>query len=72
MKRTIKDWLIILVLLLDDAAALVLVLLVLWFFRITVPLPIAIVAVLLLGSLIFITHKVILPSLHKKQITGSE
>ncbi len=73
MKRTtIKDWLIILVLLLDDAAALVLVLLVLWFFRITVPLPIAIVTALLLGSLIFITHKVVIPSLHKKKVTGSE
>ena len=72
MKRTIKDWLILLVLLLDDAAALVLVLLVLWFFRIKVPLPIAIVTALLIGSLVFIIHKVVIPSFHKKQITGSE
>jgi len=72
MKRTIKDWLIILVLLLDDAAALVLVLLVLWFFRIKIPLWAAIVIALVLGTFAFITHKVIIPSFHKKKITGSE
>jgi len=72
MKRTIKDWLIVLVLLLDEAAALGLVLLVLWFFRIRISLPIVIVIALLLGTFAFITHKVIIPSFHKKQVTGSE
>lgn len=72
MKRTIKDWLIILVLLLDDAAALVLLLLVLWFFGIEIPLPITIVIALLLGTLVFIIHKAVIPALHKKKITGSE
>ncbi len=72
MKRTIKDWLIVLVLLLDEAAALGLVLLVLWFFRIRISLPIVIVIALLLGTFVFITHKVIIPSFHKKQVTGSE
>jgi len=72
MKRTIKDWLIVLVLLLDDAAALVLVLLVLWVLKIKIPLPVAIVIALLLGTFAFITHKVIIPSFHKKQVTGSE
>ncbi len=72
MKRTIKDWFIILVLLLDDIAALVLVLLVLRFLRIKIPLPIAIIAALLLGTLAFIIHKIIIPSFHKKKITGSE
>ncbi len=62
----------VLVLLLDEAAALVLVLLVLWFFRISIPLSVAIVMALLLGTFAFITHKVIIPSFHKKQITGSE
>jgi len=72
MKRTIKDWLIVGVLLLDEAAALGLVLLVLWFFRISISLPIVIVIALLLGTFVFITHKVIIPSFHKKKVTGSE
>ncbi len=72
MKRTIKDWLIVLVLLLDEAAALVLVLLVLWFFKIEIPLWVAITGALLLGAFAFITHKVIIPSFHRKQVTGSE
>jgi membrane-bound ClpP family serine protease len=72
MKRTIKDWLMILVLLLDEAVALALVLFLLWFFRISVSPPIAIVMALLLGTIAFISHKVIIPSFHKKQVTGSE
>ncbi len=72
MKRSIKDWLIVLVLLLDEAAALVLVLLVLWFFRIRISLPFVIVIALLLGTFVFLTHKVIIPSFHKKKVTGSE
>lgn len=72
MKRTIKDWLIFLLLLLDEAAAIVLVLLALWFFQIRIPLWIAIIAALLLGAFAFIVHKVIIPSFHMKQVTGSE
>lgn len=72
MKRSIKDWLIVLVLLLDEAVAVVLVLLVLRFLEIQIPLPIIIVIALLLGAFAFITHKVIIPSFHKKKITGSE
>ncbi len=72
MKRTFKDGLMHLVLLLDEVAALVLVLLVLWFFRIKIPFALAIVIALLLGTSAFITHKVIIPSFHKKKVTGSE
>ncbi len=72
MKSTIKDWLIVLVLLLDEAVAVGLVLLVLWFLGIKIPLSVAIVAALLLGTFAFITHKVIIPSFHKKKVTGSE
>ena len=71
-KRTIKDWLMVGVLLLDEAVALVLVLLVLWFFRITVSLPVVIGIALALGTFAFITHKLIIPSFHKKKVTGSE
>ncbi len=72
MKKTLKDWLVVLVLLLDEVVVVGLVLLVLWFFKIRVPLWGAIVVALLLGALIFITHKVIIPSFHVKQVTGSE
>jgi len=72
MKRTIKDWLIVLVLLLDEVAALALVLLVLSVFNIRIPLWMAIVIALLLGGFAFMTHKVIIPSFHKKPVTGSE
>ena len=72
MKRTIKDWLIVLVLLLDEAAAVVLVLLVLWGLGIEIPLPIMIAVALVLGAVIFITHKAIIPTFHKKKVTGAE
>ena len=72
MKSTIKDWLKILVLLLDEAVVVALVLLVLWVLDIEIPLPIAIVAALLLGIIVFITHKAIIPTFHKKKVTGAE
>ena len=72
MKSTIKDWLTVLILLLDEAAAAGLILLALWFFRISISLPIVIVIALLLGTFVFISHKVIIPSFHKKKVTGSE
>ncbi len=72
MKRTIKNWLIVLVLLLDEVAAFVLVLLVLSFFNIRIPLWVTVVIALLLGGFAFMVHKVIIPSFHKKRVTGSE
>jgi len=72
MKRSIKDWLIILILLLDEAVVVVLVFLVLWALGIEIPLPITIAVALLLGIFAFITHKVIIPSFHRKKVTGAE
>lgn len=71
-KRTIKDWLKVLVLLLDEAVAIALVLAALWFFKISLPLWLAIVVALLLGTLAFVTHKLIIPSFHARQVTGRE
>jgi membrane-bound serine protease (ClpP class) len=71
-KRTIKDWLKVLVLLLDEAVAIALVLAALWFFKISLPLWLAIVVALLLGTLVFVTHKLIIPSFHARQVTGRE
>jgi len=72
MRRSIKDWLIILVLLLDEAAVVALAFLVLWVLKIEIPLPIIIVTALLLGAVVFIMHKAVIPSFRKKRITGSE
>ena len=72
MKSTIKDWLKVLVLLLDEAAAVALVFLVLWILRIEIPLPITVVLALLLGALVFVIHKAVIPTFHKKQVTGAE
>ena len=72
MKRTIKDWLIVGILVIDDAAALVLVLLVVWVLGIKIPLPVTIVVAMLLGSFVFIIHKAVIPSFHKKKVTGLE
>lgn len=72
MKRTIKDWLMVLLLLLDEAAAVILVLLVLWFFKISIPVWVAVIGALLLGVFAFVTHKVIIPSFHRKKAAGSE
>ncbi len=71
-KQTIKNWLVVLVLLLDDAAALALVFLVLWFLRIRIPLWVGIFLGLLLGALIFIIHRVVIPTFQKEQVTGAE
>ena len=71
-KTTIKDWLIVLIALLDEVAVLVLIFVVLWLFGVKVPLWVIIAAVLLLAPLAFIIHKAIIPSLHKRKTTGSE
>ena len=48
------------------------VLLVLWVLKIEIPLPITIVAALLLGAVVFVIHKAVLPTFHRKQVTGAE
>lgn len=72
IKRTIADWLKVLVLFLDDAAVVLLIILVLRFLRIQIPLPITIVVAILIGTFVFIIHKSIIPSFHRKPVTGSE
>jgi len=71
-KTTLKDWLIVLIALLDEVAVLVLIFVVLWFFGVKVPLWVIIATALLLAPLAFIIHKTIIPSLHKRKTTGSE
>ena len=72
MKSTVKDWLKVLVLLLDEAAVVALVVLILWVLEIKIPLLITIPVALVLGTLVFIIHKAVIPTFHRKKITGSE
>ena len=72
VKRTITDWLKVLVLLLDEAAVLVLIILALRFFGVRIPLPIIIVVALIVGTLVFMIHVAVIPSFHRKQVTGRE
>ena len=72
IKRALGDWLKVLVLLLDEAAVIVLIILALRFFGIQMPLPITIVISLLAGGFVFIIHITVIPSFHKKQVTGQE
>jgi membrane-bound ClpP family serine protease len=72
IKRTLVDWLKVLVLLLDEAVVLVLVILLLRFFEVRIPLPIAIVIGLLVGGLIFVIHMAVIPTFHQRPVTGSE
>ena len=72
MKRTVKDWVVILVVLLDEVIVVALVFLALWLLGVEIPLPVIIVTALLLGGIILMTYKLVIPALHKKKITGSE
>ena len=72
MKRTAKDWLKVLILLLDEVVIVAAVLGILWYFNIKLPLWVAVPGALLLGLLAFITHKMIVPSFHLRQVTGQE
>jgi len=72
IKRAVTNWGKVLVLLLDEAAVVVLVILVLWFLGIQIPLPITIAIAIVVGILVFIIHMAVIPSFHRKQVTGRE
>ena len=72
MKRTFRDWVKVLVLLLDEVAAVVIVIVVLRFLRVEIPLPVVIVIALIAGALVFVIHFAVIPSFHRKQTTGRE
>ena len=71
-KSTIKDWLIVLIALLDEIVVLAIVFVALWYFKVEIPLWAIIAIGLVLGTFAFITHRAIVPSLRRKKITGAE
>lgn len=72
IKRTVADWLKIILFLLDDAAALLLIILLLRFMRIQIPLPIVILIAILVGAFVFIVHKAVIPDFRRRPVTGQE
>ena len=71
-KRAITDWGKVLILLLDEAVVIAAIIFALWFFKINIPLPITIAIAVVGGIFVFIVHVAVIPSFHRKQVTGRE
>jgi len=72
MRATARDWLKVMILLLDEVAVLVILFLALRYFGVELPLPVTVILALLAGVLIFMVHKAVIPSFHRQQVTGRE
>jgi membrane-bound serine protease (ClpP class) len=72
MLQTIRDWGKVLVLLLDEAVVIVLILVILHFLGIQIPLPIMIGGGIIVGIFVLAIHIAVIPSFHRKQVTGRE
>ncbi|MFC2068423.1 NfeD family protein [Chloroflexota bacterium] len=72
MLRTLKDWGKLLILMLDEAIVIVVILLILHFLGIQITLPIKIGAGIIFVIFVFVRHVAVIPTFHKKQITGRE
>ncbi len=70
--QTIMDSGKVLILLLDEAAVIVVILLILHFLGIQIPLPIMIGGGIIVGIFVLIIHIAVIPSFHRKQVTGRE
>jgi len=71
-KATVTSWLKVIVFLLDDVVALLIIILILHLLKIQIPLPIIITAAILLGILLFIINRAIIPDFRRKPVTGQE
>ena len=70
--RTLKDWGKVLLLMLDEAIIIAAVLLILFFMGVEITLPIKIGAGVLFFIFVFVRHVAVIPSFHRKQVTGRE
>ena len=70
-KSGMNPWLVVAIALADDVAVVALVFIILWAFDITLSVPALIVLVVVGGTLVFIVHRAIVPSLRRRQVTGS-
>ena len=67
-----KDWLIIIASLADEAAAALLILLILWLLKIPISLPIILLLVVFFAVAVAIMHLLVIPVFHRKITTGRE
>jgi len=72
MLGNIRDWAKVLVLMLDELAIIAAILLILHFVGITITIPIWIGAVVIFFIFVFLRHVAVIPSFHRKVITGRE
>ena len=72
MKKSFKDYLIVLAYLLDDIIIIGIVFLLLWVFHVDISLPLIIFMVILFVALVFITHRYLVPAYRRRKITGAE
>lgn len=71
-KGNIRDWLKVLVLLLDEAVVLVGLFFLLNFLGVEIPLPVTIFIVAVVAVFVLIITIKVVPSFHRKQVTGRE
>ncbi len=71
-KTTAVGWLKVIVFLLDDVVALLLIIFILRFLKIEIPLPIIVIGAILIGTLLFIIHRAIIPDFRRKPVTGQD
>jgi membrane-bound ClpP family serine protease len=72
MLRNLKDWGKVLILMLDEALVIVVILLILHFLGIQITWPIKIGAGIIFVIFVFIRHVAVIPSFHRKVVTGRE
>jgi len=72
MNIKIKEWFIIILSLADDAAVALLVLLGLWLAGIAITIPVIFGIILFFILLAFVMHRLIIPVLRRKPVTGAE
>jgi membrane-bound ClpP family serine protease len=72
MKRSAKDWLIVLASLSDEAAVALLIVLILRLFKIPITPSIIALLIAFFASAAAIMHLLVIPAFHKKVTTGKE
>jgi membrane-bound ClpP family serine protease len=72
VKGALTDWGKVLILLLDEAIVVAVVILAIWYFDINVPLPFIITVAIIGGIFAFVIHVAVIPSFHRKTVTGRE
>lgn len=70
-KITAVGWLKVILFLLDDVVALLLIIVILRFLKIEIPLPIIVIGAILVGTLLFIIHRAIIPDFRRKPVSGT-